>query len=136
MHIIWISVNATNNKIKHHTLFKYFQLHNYGIDCIKKVRKRAFLWWNHKIQNVTVVSYIALFIFMDRTTPLVDTYREKMLHWYYWKCTIGYQKCAHMSFFCNSILSIIFPCNLYILNDGMPIIEYFQLYSHGQCLRF
>ena len=65
-------------------LFKYFQLYSYGIYCIKKVRKRAFLWWNHKIQNVTVVSYNVLFIFMDRTMPLVDTYREKMLHWYYW----------------------------------------------------
>ena len=29
-------------------------------------------------------------------------------------------KNARMSFFCNSILSIIFPCNLYIFNDVMP----------------
>ena len=33
------------------------------------------------------------------------------------------------SYFCTSILWIIFPCNYYILNDVTPFIEYLQVCS-------
>ena len=55
-----------------HAPFKVLPVLQLWNRLYKKVRKRAFLGWNQKIQNVAVISYIVMCISVDGTMPLGD----------------------------------------------------------------